>query len=151
MFRSRFPQTSSKALSTSCPLPCCHDFFPFKIGFLRRLPPHTWQVRPKLYLANDGNYRETRWFAGWKHAGRVVDLKLPDVITRKTGQKIAPFGDAALSFNDTMLGSETCEELFTPNAAHIPLALNGVEIISNGSGSHHEVSATRDAQPVKGR
>jgi hypothetical protein len=70
----------------------------------------------------------------------VVDLKLPDSITCITGQKTAPFGDAALSFRDTMLASETCEELFTPNAANIPLALNGVEIISNGSGSHHEVS-----------
>lgn len=97
-------------------------------------------MRPKLYLANDGNYREPRWFASWKHARQVVDLKLPDSITRITGQQTAPFGDAALSFRDTMLASETCEELFTPNAANIPLALNGVEIISNGSGSHHEVS-----------
>ena len=32
---------------------------------------------------------------------------------------------------------ETCEELFTPNAPHILLSLDGVEIIANGSGSHH--------------
>lgn len=23
-------------------------------------------IRPKMYLANDGNYRETRYFATWK-------------------------------------------------------------------------------------
>jgi hypothetical protein len=23
-------------------------------------------LRPKMYLANDGNYRETRYFATWK-------------------------------------------------------------------------------------
>lgn len=31
---------------------------------------------------------------------------------------------------------ETCEELFTPNSPNIYLGLDGVEIISNGSGSH---------------
>ena len=35
--------------------------------------------------------------------------------------------------------AETCEELFTPQAPHIALALAGVEIISNGSGSHHQL------------
>lgn len=37
------------------------------------------------------------------------------------------------------LATETCEELFTPHSPHIELSLNGVEIISNGSGSHHEL------------
>ena len=35
--------------------------------------------------------------------------------------------------------TETCEELFTPDSPHIALGLNGAEIISNGSGSHHEL------------
>ena len=35
--------------------------------------------------------------------------------------------------------AETCEELFTPRAPHIDLALSGVEIFSNGSGSHHQL------------
>ena len=35
--------------------------------------------------------------------------------------------------------AETCEELFTPQAPHITLALAGVEIVSNGSGSHHQL------------
>jgi NAD+ synthase (glutamine-hydrolysing) len=46
---------------------------------------------------------------------------------------------AALCFQDTVLAAETCEELFTPHAPHIGLALAGVEIISNGSGSHHQL------------
>ena len=37
------------------------------------------------------------------------------------------------------MSSESCEELFTPHSPHIELSLNGVEIISNGSGSHHEL------------
>ena len=40
---------------------------------------------------------------------------------------------------DTCLATETCEELFTPDAPHIKLALDGVEIIANGSGSHHQL------------
>jgi len=31
------------------------------------------------------------------------------------------------------------QELFTPNAPHIKLSLAGVEIIANGSGSHHQL------------
>ena len=38
-----------------------------------------------------------------------------------------------------MIGAETCEELFTPNSPHIQLSLDGIEIIANASGSHHEL------------
>ena len=37
------------------------------------------------------------------------------------------------------MGSETCEELFTPSAPHVGFSLNGVEIFANGSGSHHQL------------
>eukprot|EP00887_Chlorella_sp_A99_P004869 scaffold4.g4869.t1 len=108
-------------------------------------------IRPKLHLANDGNYRrghclhwvhlcrETRWFATWKFRRAVEEHTLPAEIAKLTGQGRCPFGDAALSFRDTVLASETCEELFTPQSPHIDLALAGVEIISNGSGSHHQL------------
>lgn len=39
----------------------------------------------------------------------------------------------------SLVGSETCEELFTPSAPHIGMSLSGVEIVGNGSGSHHEL------------
>jgi len=96
-------------------------------------------IRPKLYLANNGNYREPRWFASWKHKRCTEDHPLPFSISQITGQKTAPFGDAALRFPDAVLAAETCEELFTPSAPHIDLALGGVDIITNGSGSHHEL------------
>ena len=73
-----------------------------------------------------------------------------------------PFGDAVISTGDTVLGCETCEELFTGNrcfylfkqtpfqlktsfslphpcSPHIAMGLDGVEIFTNGSGSHHEL------------
>ncbi|KAF6262108.1 glutamine-dependent NAD(+) synthetase with GAT domain-containing protein [Scenedesmus sp. NREL 46B-D3] len=96
-------------------------------------------IRPKLHLANDGNYRETRYFAGWKHKGQLESHSLPRDIAAATGQSSCPFGDGVLCLADGLLASETCEELFTPQAPHISLALAGVEIISNGSGSHHQL------------
>ncbi|CAK9231415.1 unnamed protein product [Sphagnum troendelagicum] len=96
-------------------------------------------VRPKLYLANDGNYRELRRFSAWKHLRQLVELQLPESIKEVTGQTKVPFGDGYLSFEDTNVASETCEELFTPASPHIGLSLNGVEIIANGSGSHHQL------------
>ena len=131
-------------------------------------------IRPKICMADDGNYRETRWFTEW-NAVRCAALRpaslssaaprrlpqrasadrrgcspasqgrgleeyaLPGMIAAITGQKTVPIGVAAIAVADTVVGSETCEEVFTPNSPHIALALDGVEIISNGSGSHHSL------------
>lgn len=98
-------------------------------------------IRPKLHLANDGNYRETRYFATWKHRGRSEPHLLPPRLRPHApgGAGEVPFGDVVLKMGDALLAAETCEELFTPQAPHIGLALAGVEIISNGSGSHHQL------------
>ena len=96
-------------------------------------------IRPKLCLANDGNYRETRWFTAWQHPKKVENHRLPSAVADALGQVHVPFGDATLEFLDASLASETCEELFTPSAPHIQLSLSGVEVISNGSGSHHQL------------
>ena len=96
-------------------------------------------IRPKLHLANDGNYRETRYFTTWKHRRVVEEHALLPELRALTEQETCPFGDAALRFTDATLAAETCEELFTPHSPHIDLALAGIEIISNGSGSHHQL------------
>lgn len=57
-------------------------------------------LRPKLDLANDGNYRETRWFATWKRRGAVEELALPPCVAQVAGQETAPFGDAVIQFSD---------------------------------------------------
>ncbi len=96
-------------------------------------------IRPKMVLAADGNYREPRWFAPWSHPRTIEAHYLPRMVREVTGQETVPFGDAALATRDTVLASETCEELFAPQSPHIYLGLNGVEIFANGSGSHHEL------------
>ena len=54
-------------------------------------------------------------------------------------KKTCPIGDALIRTQDTVLGFETCEELWTPQAPHIDMGLDGCEIFTNSSGSHHEL------------
>lgn len=96
-------------------------------------------IRPKIWLANDGNYREMRFFTPWMRIGEVDEYALPPCIREVTGQTVVPIGDAMLRTPDTLVGVELCEELFTGAAPHIRHALHGAEIIINSSGSHHEL------------
>ncbi|KAF2754473.1 putative glutamine-dependent NAD(+) synthetase [Pseudovirgaria hyperparasitica] len=96
-------------------------------------------VRPKLWLANDGNYREMRYFTPWSRPQHVEQLYLPRMIQDIQGSVTVPIGDAVISTPDTCIGAETCEELFVPNSPHSNMSLNGVEVITNSSGSHHNL------------
>jgi NAD+ synthase (glutamine-hydrolysing) len=86
-------------------------------------------VRPKRALADDGNYREPRWFTAWTRSNETELFKVPACCQAHVfgGGLLVPFGDGTLAFDDVCLGSETCEELWTPDAPHMLLALNGVE------------------------
>ncbi|GMI13983.1 hypothetical protein TrVE_jg7428 [Triparma verrucosa] len=97
-------------------------------------------IRPKTSLANDGNYREGRYFTAF--SGPTFAYTLPPCYTSLLThpQTSCPFGLTPLKSLDSItLTSETCEELFTPSSPHITSSLSGVQIITNGSGSHHEL------------
>lgn len=97
-------------------------------------------IRPKIWLANDGNYREMRYFTPWERPRHVEEYYLPRIIQKLQGGVVkVPFGDAVISTPDTCVGAETCEELFTPDGPHVHMGLNGVEIFTNSSGSHHNL------------
>jgi NAD+ synthase (glutamine-hydrolysing) len=98
-------------------------------------------VRPKLHLADDGNYRESRWFTAYRVPadGRLEQLQLPEDIAALTAQSSVPFGIGVIQATDATIACETCEELFTPLSPHIAASLDGVDIIGNGSGSHHQL------------
>ncbi|KAK1760902.1 hypothetical protein QBC47DRAFT_368530 [Echria macrotheca] len=93
-------------------------------------------IRPKMWLANDGNYREMRHFTPWMRPRETELFHLPKSLAEVQGETHVLFGDAVISTPETAFGAETCEELFTPKAPHIDMALDGVEIITNSSGSH---------------
>lgn len=96
-------------------------------------------IRPKMTLACDANYREGRWFTKWTKAKQTEEYFLPRMISEITGQVTVPFGDGVISTLDTCIGTEICEEIFSVNGPHIDMVLDGVEIITNGSASHHQL------------
>lgn len=104
-------------------------------------------IRPKVFLADDGNYRESRWFTAWTGTGKgeypyfsLEEWTVPEEISSVTGQTRVPFGVAILESEDGVtVAPETCEELFTPASPHIPLSLAGCDVFVNGSGSHHQL------------
>lgn len=94
-------------------------------------------IKPKLILADDGNYRESRWFTPWAGGTMVMDLTLPNFIFKITGQKNAKFGNAMLKSEEGyILGSECCEELWAPIPSSTSLFLQGAHVVFNMSGSH---------------
>jgi NAD+ synthase (glutamine-hydrolysing) len=78
-------------------------------------------IRPKLSLANDGNYYEMRYFTPWKGERYVEDFYLPRSISKISGQEKCRIGDALISTRDSCMGNETCEELFTPKVSSLIL------------------------------
>jgi NAD+ synthase (glutamine-hydrolysing) len=75
-----------------------------------------------------------------RDGGRAVeDFYLSPEIQEIKGQKSTKFGNAVIRCNDTTIACETCEELWVPKNPHVDYGLDGVEIIVNGSASHHEL------------
>ena len=94
-------------------------------------------IKPKLVLADDGNYRESRWFTPWVGGPQVIDFTLPPNIAKITGQKSVLFGNAMVrSEEGYLLGSECCEEMWAPLQSSTSLFLQGAHIVMNMSGSH---------------
>ncbi|RWS02143.1 putative glutamine-dependent NAD(+) synthetase-like isoform X2 [Dinothrombium tinctorium] len=113
-------------------------------------------IRPKMRLANDGNYRESRWFTPWGNSNNfernVVWFQLPALITSLTGQQFVPFGSDVvldLVFNEKneflnltpfRIGFEVCEEMWNPESAHIKLFYEkGCHLVCNSSASYWEL------------
>ncbi|ESO04999.1 hypothetical protein HELRODRAFT_191543 [Helobdella robusta] len=96
-------------------------------------------IRPKMMMADGYIYRESRYFTAWTKEKTVEDFYLPRIIQRITGQRTVPFGDGVISTLDTCIASEICEEMWNAASRNIQLGMDGVEIITNASGSHHEL------------
>jgi len=96
-------------------------------------------IRPKMNLADDGNYREKRFFSPWSDKTRLYDFRLSVRLQKATGQSVVKFGVACIQTKETKIAAEICEELWSPESPHTAFALGGVEIFSNGSGSHHQL------------
>ncbi|RUS20180.1 glutamine-dependent NAD(+) synthetase with GAT domain-containing protein, partial [Endogone sp. FLAS-F59071] len=138
MLASILSGEESRGILLDVGMPVIHKTFKYNCRIII-LDGRILLIRPKMYLANDGNYREMRFFTPWMKKGEIEDYYLPRMIQKITNQHTVPFGDAVIATADTCIGVETCEELFTPNSPHIGMGLDGVEIFTNSSGSHHEL------------
>ncbi|PNH47668.1 hypothetical protein VD0004_g698 [Verticillium dahliae] len=87
-------------------------------------------IRPKMH------YREMRYFTPWLRQTEWEEFHLPKSLQKLQGATHVPFGDCVVSTPDSCFGAETCEEMWSPQAPHIPMTLDGVEIITNSSASH---------------
>lgn len=96
-------------------------------------------IRPKFHLADEGNYREKRYFMPYK-PNETFSLEthhLPDHIKQITGQELSPFGYANLKFNDALVGLEICEEIWRLNSISRNSYLE-CDLIMCANGSHFE-------------
>ncbi|CAG9321354.1 unnamed protein product [Blepharisma stoltei] len=94
-------------------------------------------IKPKLILADDGNYRESRWFTPWSGGTMVMDFTLPRCISELYGQRKSKFGNAMLRTEEGyIIGTECCEELWAPIPSSTSLFLQGAHVVFNQSGSH---------------
>eukprot|EP00915_Cephaloidophora_sp_WS-2016_P001054 GHVH01001438.1.p1 GENE.GHVH01001438.1~~GHVH01001438.1.p1 ORF type:complete len:799 (-),score=118.13 GHVH01001438.1:53-2449(-) len=97
-------------------------------------------VRPKCFLAMEGNYRESRYFTSWERSAKVDSMRIQ--LQEEDGTRVVkevPFGQMVLKCRDVTIASEICEEMWTPRPLHIDFYLQGVDIVSNASGSHHSL------------
>ncbi|KAI6230974.1 Glutamine-dependent NAD(+) synthetase [Aphelenchoides besseyi] len=93
-------------------------------------------IYPKSALCDEDIYRETRHFVAWKHHRQVFDYYIEEEYGFE--QKSVPFGDGFVeSVDGVRVGFELCEELWTAKTKAVDLSLRAVDIICNGSGSHH--------------
>lgn len=71
-------------------------------------------IRPKMSLADDENYRERRYFTAWSKFKQIEDYQLPKFVQELVGQVSVPFGDAVIQTPEAAIGTEICEELWSP-------------------------------------
>ncbi len=105
-------------------------------------------IRPKTFMADDGNYRESRYFTAYEGSNEASfalpvwvrdQLRAGGIENHPSSVPLGGSGSFLRTDDGVTIGCESCEELWVPDPSHVGLALKGVEIIGNGSGSHHEL------------
>ena len=106
-------------------------------------------IRPKTILADDGNYREARWFTPWLKEG-IEDFYFDDNDDMHYPEKkgAIPFGVALINCNGILIGAEICEELWVSDNIGAKMYLSGADVLINGSSSHYEKSKQDEKREV---
>ena len=96
-------------------------------------------IRPKIAIANDGNYGESRYFTAWTKGYELEEFTIPSFLAYELKQQTCKFGVAIIQYNDLTYAPEICEELWIPYSPSIDLAMAGCLVIGNSSGSHFQI------------
>lgn len=95
-------------------------------------------VIPKTFIPNYNEFYEKRWFSS------SMDLQCENISSDLFGIEDdyqIPIGrDIVLNINSIKIGTEVCEDLWSPLAPSTFLALGGAEIIVNLSGSNETIA-----------
>jgi NAD+ synthase (glutamine-hydrolysing) len=83
---------------------------------------------------------ENRWFTPWKKGYILEDFILPKVFSEKFKQCECKIGIDIIRAKDLSYTPEICEELWIPHSPSTDLAMWGVDIIGNSSGSHFMIN-----------
>uniref|UniRef100_H3B705 Glutamine-dependent NAD(+) synthetase n=1 Tax=Latimeria chalumnae TaxID=7897 RepID=H3B705_LATCH len=95
-------------------------------------------IRPKLLLAIRGNYREQRWFSPWSKRSRKLQVYFATLPVNSIEDfPHIPHQNLLLCEKGECMQSSLCFCLLS--SSHIGMGLDGVEIFTNSSGSHHEL------------
>lgn len=96
-------------------------------------------IRPKMHLADEGNYREKRFFVPYVPQANYALEKyyLPEYIKALTGQDFCDMGYANLRFQDALVGLEICEEVWRSNSISRSSHLT-CDLIICSNGSHFQ-------------
>lgn len=106
-------------------------------------------IRPKTILADDGNYREARWFTAWSK-NYLEDFYFDDNSDVNFIKDVGaiPFGVGIINCNGILIGAEICEELWVADNIGGKMFLSGVDILINSSGSHYEKGKQEEKREV---
>ncbi len=81
-----------------------------------------------------------RDFTQWSRVRKLEKHRLPPEIHKVTGQRQVDFGDCIIKASDTTIGMRRAARNFlTPAGPHIAMGLDGAEICTISSVSHHEL------------
>ena len=85
-----------------------------------------------MYLANFGNYRETRWFKAWPNNNIIEEFILPKEIQDITNQIKVPFGFGIINMGEAH--SESSSHFDTPSFSNLCTSLLRVLLCTAGTG-----------------
>ena len=99
-------------------------------------------IRPKIFMADGQNYRESRYFSNYKPKkdNMLEEFLLPEFIEEINGQRTVPFGLFNIrTRDDVAIGLEICEEVWRLNTITRNFILD-CDVVFCSNASHFQLN-----------